>query len=65
MPRNSGSERRSAASRLPLMLLSAAAVGSALLFASMPAEGLPVALRVLGLLPLQLAVLFWVLPRRR
>lgn len=47
------------------MLLSAAAVGSALLFASMPAEGLPVALRVLDLLPLQLAVLFWVLTRRR
>jgi hypothetical protein len=65
MPKSSGSERRRGHSRLPLLLLSAATLGSGLLFTSLPAEGLQSVLRVAALLPLQLAALVWVWPRMR
>jgi hypothetical protein len=66
MPRKSGSERgTSSASRGGLILLTAAAFGSSLLVEMMPAEGLQGSLRVLALLPVQLAALLWVVPRMR
>lgn len=65
MPRNPGSEQASGHSRLPLLLLSAATVGSGVLFASLPSEGVQGVLRLAALLPLQLAALAWVLPRMR
>ena len=65
MPRSPGSEQRSGGLRLPLALLAAASLGSGLLFAAMPTEGLASSLRLLSLLPVQLAALLWVLPRMR
>jgi hypothetical protein len=40
-------------------------LGSGLLLAALPSEGMASALRLLALLPLQLAALIWVLPRMR
>lgn len=50
---------------MPLILLAAAALGSGLLYTALPSEGLQGYLRLLSLLPLQLAALLWLLPRIR
>lgn len=66
MARRSGSEPPAPVNAPgPLILLATATIGSGLLFAGMPSEGWLGSLRVLSLLPLQLAALFWVLPRMR
>jgi len=65
MPRNSGSERLGHRPRLSLLLLSAAALGSGLLYTAMPFEGPQGVLRLAALLPLQLAAVIWVWPRMR
>ncbi|WP_231596802.1 hypothetical protein [Synechococcus sp. CBW1004] len=51
--------------RPPLILLVGSSLGSGLLFAALPSEGMASAVRLLALLPLQLAALLWVLPRMR
>ena len=52
-------------SRLPLILPVGSSLASGLLFAALPSEGMAGALRLLALVPLQLAALVWVLPRMR
>jgi hypothetical protein len=65
MATKNGSERRTWSAWPPLILLAGASLGSSLLFRALPSEGLDSALRLLSLLPLQMAVLLWVLPRMR
>lgn len=65
MAARNGSEPRAGRSRLPLILLVGSSLGSGLLFAALPSEGMAGALRLFALLPLQLAALVWVLPRMR
>ena len=65
MAAKNGSDQWIGRLRPPLILLVGSSLGSGLLFAALPSEGMAGALRLLALLPLQLAALLWVLPRMR
>lgn len=65
MPARNGSDHKAGHSRPPLILLVGSSLGSGLLFAALPSEGMASALRLFALVPLQLAALLWVLPRMR
>ena len=65
MAARNGSDQWAGRFRPPLILVVAASLGSGLLFAALPSEGVASAQRLLALLPLQLAALLWVLPRMR
>ena len=65
MAARNGSDRQAGRLRPPLILIVSCSLASGLLFAALPSEGMASAMRLFALLPLQLAALLWVLPRRR